>query len=130
MKLILLCVLTLFITVSCHYKELGCVICHTKKREKIVTTFDNGQVRSIRKVKTKTKAIDTPVMTISRYREFDTTGVLIKKRKSWMIRSVWDFERQQYETKEIAYYPKSDSIKKEVTVFKDGKVVLNKKVKR
>lgn len=129
MKHIIPYLLILLVVTSCNYKELGCVICYTTNK-KIVTTFHNGQIKTIKKEKYIMKAIDTPCKRITHYKEFDSTGVLILKRKGYQIRNVWDFDYNKYQLKEIVYHPISDSIKKEITILKDGKMIFNKEVKR
>ena len=115
--------------ISCNYKELRCVICDKKKKTSI-TKFETGAIRTIKKEKFIAKAIDTPVKTITKFKEFDNNGIIIKKVKKNKITDVWDFNFNKSREKVILYYPESDSIKKEISIFKNGELVSRKKVKK
>ncbi|MGN6648091.1 MAG: hypothetical protein ACTHJT_16325 [Cytophaga sp.] len=131
MKHIFLYLLILQIAASCNHKELACVLCH-KSRKKTVTRFENGQVKSIRITKSVAGAIDAPVKTITRYKEFDSTGALVWKSHGYRINSVWDWEsgRERGRVKQTVYYSVTDSLKKTTLLKKDGQVIFTKDVRR
>lgn len=120
------CLLILFLVSGCHYKKLGCIICYKHKRTD-TTYYESGQIKTIKRFKCiSQRATDVPTKCKEKVKTFNKEGVLVQTIKETSISSVWNFENRESKKKEKIFYPKTDSLKREVRIFKNGKQIIKK----